>query len=158
MNTLIIYYSYGNNTRNIATEIKEKLNKNVELLEIEPVHPYTMDYQTLVAEEEAKMNDQEIIEIKDMMIDFSKYNRIILGTPVWWYTITPPMRSFLDKYKQELKNKTCDAFFTNGGWLGHSIEEMKEYVHLNSYVNLEFDQHTIRNKSQKDLGTWINNL
>lgn len=104
------------------------------------------------------MNDKEIIEIKDIVINFNDYYRILIGTPVWWYTMTPPIRSFLNKYKNELANKYIQVFATNGGWLGHTIEEINEYVKVNNYVNLEFDGKNIRNDSKERLNNFIKNL
>lgn len=156
MKTAIIYYSYGNNTRSIAKKIGESIN--ADLFEIEPEIPYTKDYNALVDTEEEKMDQQEIVPIKKMNIDWNKYDKVILGTPVWWYAITPPMRSFLEKNKEELNKKTCRAFITNGGWIGHSKEDIENYVPLQSYVNLEFDENTIRKNSQIELENWIKSL
>ena len=62
------------------------------------------------------------------------------------------------KNKEELNKKTCRAFITNGGWIGHSKEDIEKYVLLQSYVNLEFDENTIRRNSQIELENWIKSL
>lgn len=156
MKPAIIYYSYGNNTRSIAKNIGESIN--ADLFEIEPEIPYTKDYNALVDTEEEKMDKQEIVPIKEINIDWNKYDKVILGTPVWWYAVTPPMRSFLENNKEKLNKKTCSAFITNGGWIGHSKEDIENYVPLQSYVNLEFDENTIRKNSQIELENWIKSL
>lgn len=156
MKKLIVFYSYSNNTRKIAHMIKEKIDADI--IEIEPIIPYTTNYQDLVDQEENKMNDNEIIEIKDLNLDLSTYNQIIIGSPVWWYTITPPIRSFLEKYSPELKDKDIYAFITNGGWLGHSIEDLEKYIPLKEYLNLEFNNTNIKEKSAQKLNEFIKEL
>ena len=42
MKSVIVYYSYGGNTRKIAQMIHDK--KGYDLVEIKPVVPYTSDY------------------------------------------------------------------------------------------------------------------
>ena len=50
MNKIIIYFSYSGHTREIANKIKEKLN--CDILELEPVIPYSKDYNRVVEEEQ----------------------------------------------------------------------------------------------------------
>ena len=47
---------------------------------------------------------------------------------------------------------------TNEGWIGHFKEDIETYVPLQSYVNLEFDENTIRDNSQIELENWIKSL
>ena len=101
MKTLVVYYSYSGNTKKVVDMIKEK--KNFDVLKIKPVNDYSDDYQKVVDDEEAKMDMNEIIEIKDVNVNLDYYDRILLGTGVWWYKITPAIRSFLNKY--DLKDK-----------------------------------------------------
>lgn len=42
MKRLVIYYSYSGNTKIIAEKLKEKLN--CDLLELEPLVPFSSDY------------------------------------------------------------------------------------------------------------------
>lgn len=92
---LIVYYSYTGNTRKIAESIKQKLN--CDILEIKPVVPYSTDYQTVVDQEQNNSSANKTPEIQDINVDLSKYDEIILGTPVWWYTIVPVIRTFFKR-------------------------------------------------------------
>ena len=111
MKSIIIYYSYGGNTRIIAEAIHEQ--KGYDMVEIKPVIPYTNDYQKLVDEEENKMHQEEMVEIEPININLSDYDTIILGTPVWWYTFAPIVHTFLTKY--DLTNKKVMPVITNSG-------------------------------------------
>ena len=52
-----------------------------------------------VVDDEQNSGSRNILpEIKDIDIDLSKYDEIIIGTPVWWYRPAPVVRAFLKKY------------------------------------------------------------
>ena len=118
---LFCYYSYTGNTRALAYRIKEKYGYDI--CEIKPVTPYSDDYDKVVndAQEEVNMNYQP--ELQDLNVDLDKYDTIILMTPVWWYTFASPVNTFLHKY--DLKEKTIIPIATNGGWLGHTFEDIE---------------------------------
>ncbi len=54
---------------------------------------------------------------------FSDYDIIAIGTPTWWHTMAPAVRSFLAQH--DFAGKTAVPFMTNGGWPGHVIRDMK---------------------------------
>lgn len=152
-NILVVYYSYGGNTEQIVHMIQEQ--KHCDVLKLEPLVPYTNDYQTLVDEEENKMDQEEVVALKQYDIDISKYSKIVLGTPVWWYTITPVMRSFLKQ--TDLIGKEVSAIITNGGFLGHTLEEIKKYTPLKSSMNIVFQGQDLDTK-QELITDWISKL
>ena len=152
MKTLIVYYSYTNNTEKVAKRIAEL--KKYDILKLEPLVDYSTDYQKVVDEEEAKMDSEEIVELKPINVDLNQYDRIILGTPVWWYTMAPVVRSFLSG--NNLNGKKVIAFITNGGWIGHTVEDIKKYCEVENYINLKFNGDKIQN--EKSLSDWINSL
>lgn len=152
MKTLIVYYSYTNNTEKVAKKIAEL--KKYDILKLEPLVDYSTDYQKVVDEEEAKMDSEEIVELKPINVDLNQYDRIILGTPVWWYTMAPVVRSFLSG--NNLNGKKVIAFITNGGWIGHTVEDIKKYCEIENYINLKFNSDKIQD--EKFLLDWIDNL
>ena len=156
MKSIIIYYSYGGNTRTIAEAIHEQ--KGYDMVEIKPVIPYTNDYQKLVDEEENKMHQEEMVEIEPININLSDCDTIILGTPVWWYTMTPPVRSFLKN--NDLTDKTIIPFATNGGWLGRAFDDIKKYApnsKVENAMNIKFNEHTLET-SHSIINNWISSL
>ena len=142
MKTLIVYYSYTNNTEKVAKKIAEL--KKYDILKLEPLVDYSTDYQKVVDEEEAKMDSEEIVELKPINVDLNQYDRIILGTPVWWYTMAPVVRSFLSG--NNLNGKKVIAFITNGGWIGHTVEDIKKYCEIENYINLKFNSDKIQDE------------
>ena len=118
----IVYYSYGDNTKKIVDEILKVIKADV--YEIKPKTPFIEDMETFVNQEEQKQGQDEIIEIEDPQIKLKEYDIIILGTPVWWYTMSSPIRSFLKQ--NDFTGKTIIPFATNGGWIGTTFEDIKK--------------------------------
>lgn len=159
MKTIVIYYGYGNHTKMIAERIKEKIG--CEILEIQPKIPYSTDYQTVVDETEDNLESRKTPEIKDFDINLDEYDMVILGTPVWWYTITPPIRTFLTKY--DLSGKTVIPFATNAGWLGRTFDEIKELCKgkVMNEMSIKFTTDHKENKlvtKISEIEEWINSL
>lgn len=153
---MIVYFTYTNNTKLIANKIKDKLN--CDILELKPVNPYSSDYQKVVDEEEK--NNNCLREIQDINIDLKEYDTIILGTPVWWYTITPVVRTFLTKYN--LKGKTIVPFATNAGWLGNTFKEIKELCkdsNVKNEADIVFESYSDKLKTSEEyINNWIDNI
>ncbi len=158
MNKLIVYFSYTNNTRTIANKIKDKLN--CDILEIKTKIPYSDDYQTVVDDEQNSEASNHLPEIEDINIDLSKYDEIILGTPVWWYRPVPAIRTFLTQ--NDLKGKTIKPFATNAGWLGKTFKEIKSLCpnsNVEEGMNIVFESYSDKLvTSEKEIEDWINTL
>ena len=48
-------------------------------------------------------------------LDLAQYDVIFVGTPNWWGTMAPPVRTFLTRNASALKGRTVCLFQTNGG-------------------------------------------
>lgn len=161
MSKLIVYFSYTGNTKNIANRIKEKLN--CDILEIKTVVPYSEDYDTVVNDEQNSEASNHLPEIQEIDVDLSKYDEIILGTPVWWYRPVPAVRTFLTQ--NDLSGKTIKPFATNAGWLGRTFTEINK-ICPNSKVeegmNIVYDAGDYRTRelvtSLDEIDKWINTL
>lgn len=78
-------------------------------------------------------------EIQDLDVSLDNYDTIILMTPVWWYTVASPVNTFLHKY--DLSEKVIYAVATNGGWLGHTFEDIERVckVSIKDKVSLKYN-------------------
>ena len=132
---VIVYYSYSGNTRGIVSRIKDKYDYDV--LEIKPVIPYSDNYDEIV--DKATTDTKNDYQPEIQKLDISKYDEIVLCTPVWWYTVASPVNTFLHDY--DLKDKVIIPVATNGGWLGHAIEDIenKGGARIKNPVSLKFD-------------------
>lgn len=110
-NTLIAYFTWGGNTRGIAEEIQSQTG--ADLFEIELVHPYSTDYNTVLDEAQRDQNAQARPEIRNHVENIEQYDTIILGYPNWWASIPMPIASFLEEY--DFSGKTIIPFCSHGG-------------------------------------------
>ena len=158
MKTVIVYYGYGEHTKMIAEKIKNELD--CDILEIKPKEPYSNDYQTVVDETEDNLETKKTREIEKININLDEYEKIIIGTPVWWYTITPPIRTFLKE--NNLTGKKVYAYATNAGWLGEAFQEIKELVgEVESTISIQFTTDAKENKlltKEEEIDNWIQTI
>ena len=56
--------------------------------------------------------------------NLADYDVIAVGTPTWWYTMAPAVRTFL--HQNDFSGKIVVPFMTNGGWPGHVIKDMQK--------------------------------
>lgn len=137
MKHLIIYYSYTNHTRELVKRLQNKFSYDV--FEIEPVIPYSNNYQQVVDEAERDVPRGVQPEIKPFTLDLEQYDVIILATPVWWYTFASPVNTFLHQYR--LQGKIIIPLVTNGGWVGHTIEDIERLSGgtIQNPISVKFD-------------------
>lgn len=85
------------------------------MVELKPIKPYSTNYQEVVDDEQNSGANNIIPEIQKVDVNLSKYDKIIIGTPTWWYRPAPVVRAFLKNY--DLSGKVIIPFSTNAGWL-----------------------------------------
>lgn len=120
---LTIYYSWSNgNTERIAKMLQNEVGGD--LVKIDTVTPYSGTYDEVVNQGQEEVQRGYEPEIKPIDVDIADYDVIVIGTPTWWYTMAPAVRTFL--HEQNFEGKTVVPFMTNGGWPGHVIKDMKK--------------------------------
>ena len=120
---LIVYYSWSNgNTERIAKTLQRIAGG--ELLKIETAVPYSGSYNDVVEQGQQEVNQGYEPELKPIRARAADYDVIAVGTPTWWYTMAPAVRTFL--HQNAFGGKTVVPFMTNGGWPGHVIKDMKK--------------------------------
>ncbi|MBQ9515069.1 MAG: flavodoxin family protein [Ruminococcus sp.] len=126
MKTAVVYYSMSGNTEQIAKKLAEKLGADV--IRIEPVkeNPSKGFKKFLWGGKSAVMGDTPALQ--PYRFDGS-YDRIILGTPLWAGTFTPPIRSFIKENQAKLSGKKLAAFVCcAGGNADKAFVKLKEAV------------------------------
>lgn len=108
---LLVYYSLEGNCALIAKQI-QKLT-HCELLALEPVKAYPKGKVSKFIWGGKSVLFQETPKLLNGKIDTSKYDKIIIGTPIWAGAFTPPILSFINE--NHLKNKELYFFATHGG-------------------------------------------
>lgn len=117
---LVVFYSWGNNTKVVAEYIKEKTGADI--LELKVKAEYPSDYDQCVSKvgRDGKHYEPELLtEIPDL----SCYDLLYVGSPCWWGTIANPLRTFL--HHSDLKGKTIAPFMTHGT-SGIHVQDVKK--------------------------------
>lgn len=98
MKTIVVYFSWSNNTKTLVDDINKEFKFDV--VRIERAEPYSNDYQTCAYVEAKDEVEQHIHPaIKDLNVDFLAYDRILLFFPIWWYTFPMPVGTFVEQIK-----------------------------------------------------------
>ena len=125
----VVYYSWSpdGNTRFAAETIAAKAD--AKLFEIKAEKPYSADFRTCCDEAKTECYGKQQRPIKAIAgLDLARYDVIFVGTPNWWGTMAPPVRTFLTQNAAALKGKTVCVFQTNGG--GGMQRVAKEFAEL----------------------------
>lgn len=110
--TLVIYFSAQNHTRNVANKIAENLNADI--FEIEPVEPYSendlswTDANSRVSREH---NDESLqdVALKNINVpNWDAYDTVLIGYPIWWGVSAWPVDSFVKQV--DFADKTVIPF------------------------------------------------
>ncbi|MFK0161311.1 flavodoxin [Rhizobium sp. NPDC090279] len=91
---LVVYYSYTGHTGAVAEKLRAFLA--ADLYEIQMRAPYPLDMQRAAELSKYELETGELPPLLDNLPRPSKYDLILVGGPVWWNTITPPVMSFLE--------------------------------------------------------------
>ena len=119
---LVIYYSYSTNanTEKAAKKIQELTGADI--YKIETVNPLPdLPYNSFVQWAKAEQEKKNYPAVKNANIDFSRYDCIFVGSPVWWLTTSLPLTSFL--LQTDFKGKTVVPFGTHLGGTGTYLRD-----------------------------------
>jgi flavodoxin len=154
---LIVYYSHTGITKYIAEEIRKKTGGDV--FEIETVRTYPSEYSALTAEAKRELQEGDLPALKKNPPDMSSYDLIVVGGPVWWYTVATPVMSFLRK--ADFAGKKVSAFCTHEGGIGkyfpHFKEQAKNAVVLEG-LDLYKPRQAGKGEVDKALDSWLGKL
>lgn len=164
MKTLTVYFSYtAGNTKRIAGKVHEAVGGDI--IKLEPVAPYPADYDTTVSQGEEEVDRGYRPRLKPLDVDVADYDRIIVGTPTWWYKMAPVVLSFLGG--NDFTGKVVVPFMTNAGWPGSVLEDMAGLAerkgatvqHAHAFRFSSNEKHFDRMEtSEEELEQWINSL
>ena len=151
--TLVVYYSWSGNTRNVAQIIQKATGADI--FEIVPAEPYSTSYKEVVARAKEDLTSGARPKLRDAAPDLAPYDTIFLGSPNWWSTLATPVMTFLDT--TDLKGKKVIPFITHGsGGLSNTIKDLQKMA---VGASVQEPVLGIRDedvpKSETDIYTWL---
>lgn len=151
---LVVYYSYTGNTRTLAEQIRQSVAGDI--FELQPATPYSSDYDAVVNQGKKEVESGYKPLLKEKVANLSSYDVIFVGTPIWWYTIAPPVATFLAE--TDLAGKKIIPFYTHGGYgAGHSLQDIKKFAPKAQVL----DELVLRGNSkydQQEITTWLSKV
>ena len=109
--TLVVYYSFTGNTNQIVDELTKQIEADV--IHVEPAEEgldyaadnYALGSSLISAIRNNPDDAASYPAIKPTADDFSVYDTVIIGAPLWWSQMAAPLQSFLFKYGRQFAGK-----------------------------------------------------
>ena len=122
--TLIVYFSRSGNTRAMAEHIQSVVGGD--LAELKTITPYPEDYDTLTKQAKEELQSGYLPPLQTKIDNIGSYHVVFVGSPSWWATLAPPMRTFLATH--DLSGKTIVPFVTHeGSGMARSAEDLASF-------------------------------
>jgi flavodoxin len=123
MKTLVVYYSRTNTTKKVGDKIAEMLESDVEVLDDIKKRSGALGYIKCGREATIK----ELPKINKPKLDPSKYDLVIIGTPIWAWTMSSLIRTYITNMKDKFSNV---AYFCTMGGSG----DKKAFSHMSEII------------------------
>jgi flavodoxin len=142
---LIVYYSLTGNTKFIAEAIAESINADI--LELKPVKELDAESGMKYFWGGFQASMKKKPKLKDFEINPLDYDIIFLGTPVWAWTFSPPIRSFLSNY--DLKDKKVALWTCSAGTGEKAMKRFKDALKDVNVISQFSFQEPLQKEPQK---------
>jgi flavodoxin len=109
--TLIVYHSRSGRTRRVAQALARRLGADLEEIRIVQPMEGALGYAACAIEAIAELTPA----LRPMRKDPSDYELVVIGTPVWFWNLSSPVRSWLEQHRR-LHGRV--AFFCTMGGSG----------------------------------------
>ena len=150
--TLVIFYSWSGNTRDIAGRIHQKVGGD--LVELELLKPYSSNYNSCLDEAKRDMEQGNRPELKTRIANLERYSTVFLGYPNWWASIPMPIATMLESY--DFSGKTIIPFCSHGGGrLGQSVTDIAKLAPRAAIKEALSVHYGGGNSLNRDIDAWL---
>lgn len=109
--TLIVYYSFTNNTHTIMTDLQSQIDADI--IRVEPAEKgidyaadnYAIGSALIAAIRENPNEASSYPAIDPVEVNFDEYSTIFIGAPLWWSNMAAPLQTFLFHYGRDMAGK-----------------------------------------------------
>ncbi len=148
MKSVVIYYSLTGNTSLVAKMIAERIEADMIKLKPEKEIPSTGASKYFWGGKSVILNEKP--KLLNDNLNLEGYDKLIIGTPIWAGSITPPINAFLSE--NVIKDKRIFLFATHspGTNTNKCFAKMKEKLTRNrTYETVGFED--VKKMSAKEL-------
>lgn len=153
--TLIVYFSWGGNTRTVAEHIHDLIGGDI--VEVETVIPYPDTYEEVTQIAPGELESDYRPELKTKIENMDEYDTLIVGTPIWGSHLTPAMKSFLASYN--LSGKSIAPFCTHGGsGTAQSVNDIRSVSPNSTILGSLAVYGSLAENSRNDIEQWLRKI
>jgi flavodoxin len=140
--TLVVYYSYTGNCREIMTTLTSQIEADV--LEIQPAEKglkydangYALGTQLLNAIKAAPNNATSYPAIDPVTTSLNDYETIIIVTPLWWSQMAAIMQTYLFNYGSQMAGKNVGLIVSSASsGISGVVDDCKRLVPDGKYFS-----------------------
>ncbi len=151
---LTVYYSNSGHTKSVAQNLHSIFSGDIKEIKLTEKYPNNIFKMSKLIRKQ--MKEGYLPEIED--IDISNYDVIFVGSPIWNFSMSLPVKTFLKN--NNFENKILIPFFTYSGGANKNnvINEVKNTVNTKEIRNplFMFENGIFLVKEQ--LIKWLNNI
>lgn len=148
MKSIIIYYSYEENTDFIAKIISDSTGS--EILRLKPKKEPIKKGLSKFLWGGLQVMLKKKPDLEDFEFNPDNYDTIFIGTPVWAGSFTPAINSFFAKYNN-IKNKKIALFVCNAGGKGKIYQKLENKLAENEILGkIDFIDPLKKNKDKNE--------
>lgn len=151
---LVVYYSRTGITKKVAQRLKELLKCDIEEVLDKKDRAGALGY--MFAGRDAMK--KSLTEIECSNIDPSGYDLVVIGTPVWAFTMSTPIRTYISQNKGKFKQV---AFFCTMGGSGHdgTFKDMEELCGIKPVGTIDLlTKEVAKNQYEEKIEEFIKKL
>lgn len=135
MKKLIVFYSLDGNTKFIAENLAKEIGADLLELKLEKEIPQIEPIKHLWGGKQVVLKETPRLKKYDLNLEGCQL--LCIGTPVWAYNFSPPIRTFLKENK--IKNKKIIFFCTCGQTKGKTFNSLRDRLEGNEIIGeIEF--------------------
>lgn len=151
---LTVYYSKGGNTKNAANNIHYFVGGDMAEIKSKEIYSDNFIEISKTVRKQAKQGYMPEIE----NIDISKYDIIFIGSPIWNFSTSLPVKSFLKN--NNFKNKTLIPFYTCDAYANKNRlkKEVKDLTNIEDVKNILLLKEVISILKKEQIINWLNKL
>ena len=151
---LTVYYSNCGNTKSVAENLHSIVGGDLKEIKLTEKYPDNIFQMSKLVRKQMKEN--YLLKIEE--IDLSSYDVIFVGSPIWNFSISLPVQTFLKN--NSFEHKTLVPFFTySGGAFKNKVwNEFKNTVNIDEVKKplFLFENGIFLTKQQ--IIKWLNNI
>jgi flavodoxin len=124
MKKLVVFYSMDGNTRLVANTIAKEASADI--LELSPEKELSVKGFTRYLWGGKSVLMREKPGLKPLALNPNDYGMFFIGTPVWAWSFSPPLHTFLSQYS--FSGKPVALFCCHGGGPGKVFRKMRDAI------------------------------